>query len=73
MPETKPLTNELIRGLQEILERKHGRPYSYDEAARIGRGLVNIYSELADNPLGIGHIKQKGGNNDEHNLAEVKR
>lgn len=60
MTDSKPLTNELIKELQAILERKNGRKYSYDEAARIGRGLVNLYDELADNPLGIGVIKKKG-------------
>ncbi len=59
MTDSKPLTNELIKELQVILERKNGRKYSYDEAARIGRGLVELYDELADNPLGIG-IKKKG-------------
>ena len=59
MTDSKPLTNELIKELQAILERKNGRKYSYDEAARIGRGLVELYDELADNPLGIG-IKKKG-------------
>ena len=59
MTDSKPLTNELIKELQGILERKNGRKYSYDEAARIGRGLVELYDELADNPLGIG-IKKKG-------------
>ena len=54
MAETKPLTNKLILELKDILERKNGRSYSYDEAARIGRGLVGLFDELADNPLDIG-------------------
>ncbi|HUD10659.1 MAG TPA: hypothetical protein VMR28_03240 [Candidatus Saccharimonadales bacterium] len=65
MAETKPLANQLILELKEILERKNGRSYSYDEAARIGRGLVGIYDELADNPLGIGVIKKKKGDADD--------
>lgn len=65
MPEVKPLTNKLILELKEILERKNGRPYSYDEAARIGRSLVGLFSELADNPAGIGHVKNKGGADDD--------
>jgi len=64
MAETKPLTSELILELKAILERNNGRTYSYEKAARIGRGLTDIFSELADNPLGIGHIKRKGGNED---------
>ncbi len=58
MPDSKTLTKELILELKEILERKNGRSYSYDEVARIGRGLVGLYDELADNPLDIG-IKRK--------------
>ncbi len=64
MAETKPLTSELILELKAILERQNERTYSYDEAARIGRGLTDIFSELADNPLGIGHIKRKGGSDE---------
>ena len=66
MSEAKTLSKELIVELQAILERKNGRPYSYDEAARIGRGIVGIYGELADNPLGIGIIKKGGGDDKEH-------
>lgn len=62
MSDSKPLTNELIKELQAILERKNGRKYSYDEAARIGRGLVGLYDELADNPLGIGIINGRKEN-----------
>lgn len=70
MFETKPLTNELIRELKAILERKNEQPYSFEETARIGRGLVEIYSELADNPLGIGYIKKKGGGSDGQNIEK---
>ncbi|HET9098129.1 MAG TPA: hypothetical protein VFN51_00765 [Candidatus Saccharimonadales bacterium] len=58
MSDSNPLTKELILELKEILERKNDRKYSYDEVARIGRGLVGLYDELADNPLDIG-IKRK--------------
>ncbi len=61
MSDSKPLTNELIHELKEILERKNGCEYSYDDAARIGRGLVGLFDELADNPLGIGIKNKKGG------------
>lgn len=64
MAETKTLTSELILELKAILERQNGRVYSYEEAARIGRGVTDIFSELADNPLGIGHIKRKGGSDE---------
>lgn len=69
MSEAQTLTKELIVELQTILERKNGRPYSFDEAARIGRGLTDIFSELADNPLGIGHIKRKGGSDESQNVT----
>lgn len=61
MSDSKPPAKELILELKKILERKNGRKYSYDEAERIGRGLVGLYDELADNPLGIGVKKKKGG------------
>lgn len=60
--DTKQLSKDLVLELKEILERLNGKTYSYDEVARVGRGLVGIYSELADNPLGIGHKKK--GNSD---------
>lgn len=59
MSEAQSPTNELILELKGILERKNKRSYTYDEVVRIGRGLVGIYRELADNPLGIGHKKRK--------------
>ncbi len=68
MAEAKQLPSELILELKAILERKNGRPYSYDEAARIGRGLVEIYDDLADNPLGIGQTKKEGGGNETQQL-----
>ncbi len=68
MSEATSIKKDLILELKAILERKNDRPYSYDEAARVGRGLVEIYDELADNPLGIGHVKTKGGSNENRKL-----
>ena len=64
MSDSKPPAKELILELKEILERKNGRKYDYDEVERIGRGLVGLYDELADNPLGIGVKREKGGSNE---------
>jgi hypothetical protein len=36
-----------IKNLQRILERKHGRPFTYDEAERIGQGLTRFVTTLA--------------------------
>lgn len=55
MPLTNPLTREDVFRLQKILEQDYGRTYSFEEVSRIGRGLINFYSLLADNELGIGH------------------
>jgi hypothetical protein len=56
MPTDETLIKEKVLRLQDILGRKNGRTFSYEETEQIGRGLLNIYSNLADNELGIGLI-----------------
>ncbi len=48
-----------IEELQLILERIHGRPFSYEEAAEIGTWWLGYVSKLVDNKLGYGREKGK--------------
>ena len=50
------ISQKQILKLKKILEKEHGREFSFEEASRIGNGLVRLYSNLADNNLGIGHL-----------------
>jgi len=56
MSSQETLLKERVLKLQAILALENGRPYSYEEAERVGRGLLNYYSNLANNELGIGLI-----------------
>jgi hypothetical protein len=58
MSTNEALIKEKVLKLQAIIGRENGRTYSYEEAESIGRGLLNLYSNLADNELGIGLIER---------------
>jgi len=53
MPD-QSLSKESLQRLQQILEAENGYAYDITTVEEIGRGLINIYSQLADNSLGIG-------------------
>jgi hypothetical protein len=60
MPSIETLPKEHILKLKPILEREQGRAFTDEEVERIARDLVNLFTHLADNQLGIGHIADEG-------------
>ena len=56
------ITAKSLASLKAILERENGRFYSPDEVERIGRGLISLYADLADNELNIGFPKPSSEN-----------
>lgn len=58
MQNDKPLSKRSIEELKAILEQIHGRQFSYEEAAEVGRFLLSYVGNLLDSQEKSSTIKE---------------
>ena len=59
MTQTNEPTRDRILALKAILEQQYQRPFTYEEAAQIGRGLLTLFILLATARQRLDHQHDK--------------